>query len=63
MPGWICVAISAPCFRPAPAAPCTVTFLVGGVDSEYGDSQGFPAQTVCRLNEEWHRYTDRSGRL
>jgi exo-beta-1,3-glucanase (GH17 family) len=49
-------------FRARAEAPCTVSFLVGGVDTAYGDSLAFPARTVCRLDERWREYSiDLSG--
>lgn len=44
-------------FQARAAAPCTVSFLVGGIDTAYGDSLAFPAQAIYRLDEQWHRYT------
>lgn len=38
-------------------AACNVTFLVGGVDTEYGDSISYPVRDVFRIGDEWRRYS------
>ncbi|MBK9120548.1 MAG: hypothetical protein IPM18_13260 [Phycisphaerales bacterium] len=39
------------------AAPGTVSFTVGGVDTEYGDSLAFPATAVHRIDTDWRQYS------